>query len=148
MNYIKLRRFFQAALLLVIIALMWGCGNGGGSASNEVVSKNALSISPSSSGEYAIRGDNMEDAAGIELTISYDIATLSSPTVTQSGFISGAMMATNTITPGKIKIAIISTKAISGNGQIATVSFATVTGTGNVSITSVTMIDTKGAPIP
>ncbi|MBV5339672.1 MAG: hypothetical protein J0665_08930 [Deltaproteobacteria bacterium] len=52
--------------------------------------------------------------------------------VTQGELISGAMMAVNTITLGLIKIAIISTKAFSGNGQIATVSFASVTGTGDV----------------
>jgi len=144
----KIAKYLQAICLLVMLALMWGCGNGGGSASNEIVSKSIFSISPSSNSEYVVRGDNMDGVAGIDLTISYDNAALSSPTVTQGGFISGAMMATNTTTPGKIKIAIISSKAISGNGQIATVSFASATGIGNVSITAVNMIDTKGATIP
>lgn len=141
LKYIELKKYLQTFLFLVVLALMWGCGN-------EVISKNLISLSPSSSSEYVLRGDNMDGVAGIDMTINYDNSTLSSPTVTQGEFISGAMMATNTSTPGVIKIAIISTKAISGNGQIATVSFASVTGTGNILISNVNMIDNKGAPIP
>lgn len=141
LKYIELKKYLQTFLFLVVLALMWGCGN-------EVISKNLISLSPSSSSEYVLRGDNMDGVAGIDMTINYDNSTLSSPTVTQGEFISGAMMATNTSTPGVIKIAIISTKAISGNGQIATVSFASVTGTGNILISNVNMIDNKGATIP
>ena len=148
LNYLKLRKYFQASLVMVILALMWGCGSGGGSTAPVVVSKNAISISPSSSSEYVVRGDNMEGVGGIDLTISYDSTTMSSPTVTQGGLISGALMAPNTATPGTIRIAVISTKAISGSGQIATISFAAVTGPAKVSITSVSMIDTSGVTIP
>jgi hypothetical protein len=148
LKFRNLRKYFLTTLLLIIFALMLGCGNGGAPESNGVISKSGLSISPTSNSEYVVLGDKMDGVAGIELTISYDSASLSSPTVTQGGLISGAMMATNTNTPGKIKIAVISTKSFSGNGQVATVSFATVTGTGIVSISSVNMIDTKGTPIP
>lgn len=142
----ELRIYLQVIFLLFIFTLMWGCGNGG-SMSNDVVSKNAISISPISSSEYVLRGDNMDGVAGIDLTIDYDNATLSSPTVAQGELISGAMMATNTTIPGKIRIAIVSTRPLAGNGLIATVSFAAITGIGDISITSINMIDTKGASI-
>ncbi len=147
LKYIKLRKRAPVILLLAFLVLMWGCGDGGSSAPNAVISKNVVSLSPLSSGEYAVRGDNMEGAAGIQLSISYDNAALTSPTVTQGDLISGAMMASNISTPGMIKLAVISTKAFSGNGQIATISFAAITGSGNISITSVKMIDVKGAII-
>lgn len=148
LKYIELIKYLQAFLFLVILAFMSGCGNDGSSASNEGVSKSVISLSPSSNSEYVLLGDNLNGVAGIDLTISYDNATLSSPTVTQGEFISGAMMAINKNTPGLIRIAIISTRAFSGNGQIATVSFASVTGPGNISISSVNMIDTRGATVP
>lgn len=145
MKLIKLREYLHFALLLVILALMWGCGHGG----NEVVSKAAsMSVIPSGNGVYVIQGDNLDGVAGIELTISYDSATLSSPTVTQGGFISGALMVVNSSVPGTIRIAIINSKAFTGSGQIATVSFAAVTGEGSVSIAAVKMVDIEGTPIP
>lgn len=149
MKSIYIQKYFQVTLILAILVLMWGCGSGGGTAPNEVVGKGAsVSIIPSSNGEYVIQGDNMDGVAGIELSINYDSSNLSSPTVTQGGLISGALMVVNTSNPGTIKIAIASVKAFSGNGQIATFSFASVTGTGSVSIGSVKLIDINGAPIP
>ncbi len=150
LNYLKLRKYFQASLVMVILALMWGCGSGGGSTAPVVVSKNSISISPSSSSEYVVRGDNLEVVGVIDLTISYNSATTSSPTVTQGGLMSGALMVENNNTPGilRILIANIPPKVTSGSGQIATISFAPVTGPANVSITSISVLDTNGTPIP
>ena len=148
---IYVQKYFQVILILAILVLMCGCGSGsgGGTTPNEVVSKGAsVSIIPSSDGEYALQGNNMDGVAGIALTINYDSSTLSSPTVTQGGLISGALMQTNTTVVGAVRIAIVNTKAFSGSGQIATVSFASVTGTGSVSIGSVKLIDSNGATIP
>ena len=141
--------YFQVTLILTILVLMWGCGSGGGMTPNEVVSKAAsVSLIPSGNGEYVIQGDNMDGVAGIELTINYDSSALSSPTVTQGGLISGALMRSNTTFVGTIRIAIVNTTPFSGSGQIDTVSFTSATGTGSVSIATVKMIDSKGAPIP
>ena len=151
MKFITLRKCLQVALILAIPSLMWGCGHGGVTSPNEVVGKVAsVSVIPSGNGVYVIQGDNMGGVAGMELTISYDSPTLSSPTVTQGEFIAGALMVANTTAPGTIKIAIITAwpKAFTGSGPIATVSFAAVTGKGSVSIASVKMVDAKGAPVP
>jgi hypothetical protein len=158
LEFIKLKKYLQAALTLSILALMWGCGSGEGATPIEVTNNGAsvttsnnsasVTIIPSGGGEFVVQGDNMDGVAGISLTITYDRSTMSSPTVTQGGFISGALMISNTVEPGTIRIAIISTKEFSGNGQIATISFAAALESGNVSITSINMINSKGTPIP
>jgi hypothetical protein len=90
----------------------------------------------------------MNGVAGIQLDIVYDTSSLSSPTVTQGGLVSGAMLAANTSRPGSIKIAIVSTNAFSTSGQIASISFAGKTGTGGITSANVSMIDTRGTVVP
>lgn len=107
----------------------------------------SVTITPAAAGTFSIHGDAMDGVAGIDMTISYDSASLSSPTVSQGGLVAGALMAVNTNNPGAIKIAIISTKAFSGSGQIATVTFATQNGTGAITSASVNLINNKGRAI-
>src|ERR1039457_5231723 len=107
----------------------------------------SVTITPGAAGVYNIQGDAMDRVAGIDLTIIYDKFSLSTPTVIQGGLVAGALMAANTNNPGSIKIAIISTKAFTGSGQIATVTFATQNGTGGITSASVSMIDSVGSPI-
>ncbi len=90
----------------------------------------------------------MDGVAGIDLTITYDGSSLSSPTVTQGALVAGAMMVANTSNPGSIKTAIISTKTFSGSGEIATVTFANRNGTGGITSATVKMINSKGVSIP
>lgn len=149
MKFIKLQNYLQFSLILAILVLMWGCGSNGGTGTNGITSKSAsVSVIPSESGEYIIQGNNMDGVAGIDLTMNYDSTVMSSPTVTQGGFISGAKMATNTTLPGIIRIAIIMIPPLSGSGQIATVSFAAQLGAAGITITSVKLIDNKGALVP
>jgi len=142
--------YLRSAFIIVILTLMWGCGGGGGSTSNEVVSKVAsVSVVPSSNGAYVIQGNNLVGVAAVELVVSYDSTTLSSPTVTNGGLFPDALFAANTnFTPNSIKIAIVSAKDISGTGQIAKISFATATGPGTVSIVSASTLDFNGKQIP
>jgi hypothetical protein len=141
----KLRKCFHKAVPLAIISLMWGCGDGGGTASDITpVTGPAVSVVSSGNGEYAIKGQRMDGVAGIKLTISYDSSILSFPSVIQGGLVSGALMATNTSIPGTVIIAVISTTPFSGDGQIATVSFATQNSSAAISIDSVQMYDITG----
>lgn len=108
----------------------------------------SVTITPTAGGSYIVQGNSMDGVAGIELTITYDSSSLSSPTVTQGALVAGAMMVANTGNPGSIKTAIISTKTFSGSGEIATVTFATRNGTGGITSATVKMIDSKGVSIP
>src|SRR6185369_16366895 len=91
-----------------------------------------ISVSSSSNSEYVIQGSNLVGVAGIEFTVSYS-STLSSPTVTYGGLVSGALPADNSatadsITNRSINFAFVKIDGISGTGQIAKISFATATG--------------------
>src|SRR6185369_14295372 len=110
MKFIKMSQYLKSAFVLAVLALMWGCGGGGGSTSNEVVSKVAsVSVVPSSNSEYVIQGSNLVGVAAVELVVSYDSTTLSSPTVTNGGLFSDALFAANpNFTSSSIKIAIVS----------------------------------------
>jgi hypothetical protein len=107
----------------------------------------SVSIPPSDSGTYIVQGTEMDRVAGIQIDITYDATSLKTPTVTQGGLVSGAMLAANTTLPGIIKIAIISTRAFSGSGPIATISFASKTGSGGITSVKTSMIDIKGTPV-
>jgi hypothetical protein len=145
----KLSQHVKSAFVMVILTFIWGCGGGGGSTSNDAVNKVAsFSVTPSSNGEYVIQGNNLVGVAGIELTVSYDSLTLSSPNVTTGALASDALMAPNTNIPGSIRIAIATTKDISGNGQIVKISFASATGPGTVAIVSAKTINLNGDQLP
>jgi hypothetical protein len=118
-------------------------------ASNESINPEGAKIQvvSSGSGVCLINANDITGVAGIQLDITYDATSLSSPLVTQGWLVSGAMMVTNTSTPGKIKIAIISTNAFSGSGQVAAISFAAVTGSGGIISISSSMINSSGAQI-
>lgn len=98
-------------------------------------------------GRYSLDGLAMDGVAGIELSIAYDSNSLSGPAVNQGALVSGAMMAANTNTPGFIKVAIISTKPFSGNGQILSVNFSGKSGAEGIISLNTRMIDVKGATL-
>ncbi|MFZ2948992.1 MAG: cohesin domain-containing protein, partial [Desulfuromonadaceae bacterium] len=82
-----------------------------------------ISVIPSGPAAFSVEGAGMDGVAGIQFDITYDTASLGTPTVTQGGLITGAMFAANTTSrPGLIKVAIIRTTAFSGSGQIAKIS--------------------------
>ncbi|MBW4054899.1 MAG: hypothetical protein HIU83_05785 [Proteobacteria bacterium] len=115
--------------------------------STSVLAAATVTVTPSGDSSYSVLGAGMDGVAGIQLDIFYDAASLATPTVTQGGLVSGAMLAANTSQTGHIKIAIISTRVFSGSGQIATLSFASKTGSGGITSVTTSMIDSKGAVV-
>lgn len=107
----------------------------------------AIMVQQNAPSVFAIYGTDVDDVAGIEITLTYDPASLSSPTVTKGELISTSLLVTNTTNPGLIKIAAITSTSFSGSGVIATISFARQLGTGSVSLQSVNMISNKGSII-
>lgn len=108
----------------------------------------SITVSSSGSGIFALQGEGMSGVAGIELVLGYDSTVLGTPSVTQGGLISGALLTANTTIPGSIRIAIVKATPFAGNGQIATISFATNNGgTGFTSI-SAKLIDANGVNLP
>lgn len=83
----------------------------------------ALSISsPAADGVFILRGAGIEGVSGLDITVSYDLTTLSNPRVEVGSPVKGML---NAVNPGNpIKMLIVSaTKAITESGTIATMTF-------------------------
>jgi hypothetical protein len=156
-----MKNIFRTAALSLLIVSLCSCGGGGDTgtldcssstnvvttSSGKVVASATATVIPSGASSYSILGTNMDNVAGIQLDITYDKGSLANPTITQGALVAGALLAANTSRPGLIKIAIISTHAFSGSGEIAVISFASKTGNGGITSISTSMIDSKGVPI-
>ena len=86
-------------------------------------------ISPANTaGSFIISAPaGLQDVSAIDLSITYDKNVLSGPTVSAGAVTAGAMMESNTRTPGFLRIAFISVNPITAPaGNIATIMFANV----------------------
>lgn len=151
-----LRKCLFLALFLTTLVLLSGCGGGGGGSSPSpptVVSTVTLSnggtlkVLSSGNGTYVIQGDTLSGVSAMDFTLQYDNATKSSPTVTQGGLVSGALMAVNTNVPGSIRIAIVSAQQISGSGTVVTVSFATDSSPNTITFIANSIINLQGTSL-
>lgn len=107
-----------------------------------------VSVTPSGDAAYTVQGAGLDGVAGIQLDITYDAGSLSSPSITQGGVVAGALLAVNSTTPGLLKIAVVSSRPFSGAGQIASITFASKTGSGGIVSITTSMIDSNGAAVP
>ncbi len=109
----------------------------------------AIAVSPSSDGNFVLQGVGIENAAALEIILQYDSTSLSNPRVVQGGLIAGALMAVNPNVPGILRIAIIRTTPITGNGAIALLSFDRKgSSVGNILSMNVRLADIAGGPLP
>ena len=107
-----------------------------------------LSISsPAADGVFVLRGVGLEAVSGLQISVSYDSATLSNPRIALGSLVSGMYNATNPGNP--IQVAIVSTtKAISDTGTIATITFErTGASPGRITALTGTLIDLQGAKV-
>ena len=108
-----------------------------------------LTVSSTGNGTFAVQGAGLVDVAGINATIIYDTATLANPRVSQGGLITGAMMVPDTNSPGTIRIVIVTTQKISGNGSIASIRFDKKGGSsGTILSLNAKMISVNGVSLP
>lgn len=88
--------------------------------------------STAGNGVFTIYGTNMDGVAGMDVTIKYDLSTLSRPRVAFGSLVSGSMLSTyNTNVSGEpntIKLATGSINPYKGSGVIATISFDRISG--------------------
>lgn len=139
MKFGKVRNSLYAVILVILVS-MCGCGN-----DDRRIHGPSVSVIKSGAGKYIIQGERMDGVAAIELNLLYDKSRMIAPTVTKGEYISGALLAANTLIPGAIKIAIVDVKPLAGDGELATVSFYTEAETAaGVSIESVKMHDAFG----
>ncbi len=107
-----------------------------------------VTISSSGNGVYLLQGSGIEDAAALEINISYDAATLSNPRVVEGPLVAGAMTAVNPNIPGTVRIVMIRLTPFRGSGVIASVTFdLTGASPGRIIAMSVRLADAKGSPL-
>lgn len=108
-----------------------------------------LTISSSGNGGFLLQGVGMEDIAALDITITYDTATLANPRAATGGLISGALMAVNPKAPGTLRMGIITTSPIQGAGVIATLAFDRVGNSpGRIIALKASIADSNGNPLP
>jgi hypothetical protein len=85
-----------------------------------------ITITTTGPGAYSISAADLPDAAGVDLSITYNKAFLKDPVVTAGALTSSAMMASNIATPGFIRIAFVTGSSIKGSGVLASISFTKI----------------------
>jgi len=109
----------------------------------------SVTLSPSGENGFILQGNGIEDAAAMEINISYDSATINNPRVTEGPLIAGAMTAVNPNLPGTVRMVIIRLTPVRGSGVIATLTFnRTGPSPGGINSLSVRLSNISGTPLP
>ncbi len=106
-----------------------------------------LVLAPQGDGGFALQGVGVAQVAAFEMTVTYDAARLGNPRVVRGPLVAGAMMAVNPNIPGVVRIAIITTKPVSGNGVIATLAFDRIGSGPGITGLKATTTDINGRPL-
>ncbi len=106
-------------------------------------------MTPASDSAYVIQGNDLSGLSGLDITVNYDPSSVSSPKITQGGLVGGALSAVNVSKPGTMRLAIVRTSEIKGNGTVATVSFTRLKSTGaDIRSLSASGLSEQGRTVP
>lgn len=108
----KLRVTFFILLLLGLVAV------------SDYGEAASITIVPVGGTSYSINATDLQDSAGIDLSILYDKDALeNNPKVAYGSMTAGAVSLHNATVPGSVKIAFVTTGVIKGSGQLASITF-------------------------
>jgi hypothetical protein len=139
----KIRAIISAGILFVIMLVMALCRP------LPAFALSTLTISSTGDGIFLLQGIGIEDAAALEIIVSYDTATLANPRVVEGPLITGAMTAINPNVPGMVRLVIIRLMPVRGSGVIATLTFDRKgSSPGKVLSLSARLANINGAPLP
>lgn len=111
----KLRFNLTLLLLSVLVAVS-------GYAEAAIINISAKA-SPTGAAAYSITATDLPESAGIELSITYDDATLEAPQVKSGDLAAGAIMDANVSASRAVRIVFITAGVIKGSGELASVTF-------------------------
>ena len=139
----KIRAFISKGVLIAVMSVLALC------LPLSAFAVSTVTASSAGDGIFLVQGTGIEDAAALEIIVSYDTAALANPRVVAGPLIAGAMTAINPNVPGTVRMVIIRLAPVSGAGIIATMTFDRK-GASPGSITSLAarLADIKGSPIP
>lgn len=116
-----MKQFNLLAAVVALISLLLGSSPARGEAT--------FSLEPLESGSYAITAAGLANLAALDFTISYDPKTLRNPRLTKGPFVPGdASFIVNTAISGELRLLVIRSREIAGDGVIATIAFDLVEG--------------------
>lgn len=108
-----------------------------------------LTVRSAGDSAFVIQGMQLENVATMDITVTYNSASLANPQVRQGELIAGAMMAVNANTPGTVRLALIRTEPIEGSGTVATLYFSkNGNAAGSVNTLSARLTSTGGEELP
>jgi hypothetical protein len=107
-----------------------------------------IATSSAGDGVFLLQGIGIEDAAALEIIVSYDTTVLANPRVAAGPLIAGAMTAINPNVPGIVRMVIVRLSPVKGSGVIATLSFVrTGSSPGRITALSARLANIKGMPL-
>ncbi len=139
----KVRAILSTGILVVVLAILALC------LPSPAFAISTITTSSSGDGVFLLQGIGIEDAAALEITISYDTATLANPRVTAGPLIAGAMNAINPNVPGMVRMVIVRLTPVQGSGVIATLAFDRKDSSpGSITSLSARLANVSGGSLP
>ncbi|AJE03988.1 hypothetical protein GPICK_12045 [Geobacter pickeringii] len=135
------------------------CGGGGGNGTpaapaqapptSQAPSGPAVELAALSGSAYVLAGHALKNVGGMQVDIAYDPAKLANPRVTQGAMVTGGAFVVNTNLAGEVRIALVTSPPLAGDGTLATLSFDQAAGTtGGIMSVAVSVYDQNGAVLP
>lgn len=129
-----------------ILALVAGLGLLG---SFSAASAATITAVASGNGVFAVVASGFTGVAGLDVTVTYDSATLGNPRVEKGAMLGNALFVANPNQTGIIRIGAVSTSGVSGSGTVAVITFDRKgDSAGLLTGITATTINTSGAPLP
>jgi len=138
----KIKILISMGLLVAVMLIMAMC------LPAPAIAASTVAISSAGDGVFLVQGIGIEDAAALEINVSYDTATLANPRVVTGPLVAGSMNAVNPNLPGMVRMVIIRLAPVKGSGVIATLTFdRRGTSPGIITSLSAKLANINGVPL-
>lgn len=115
--------FFVGLVLLVAIS----------AAAPMAVSVDSATVGTGSTAVIPLKVSGASNLAAMDLVITYDPAVLQFSSADLGAISTNGMVETNSVSPGTVKIGLVDTKGISGDGTLINMNYKVVGGSGSTS---------------
>ena len=139
----KIRALISRSILVAVLSILALC------LPMPVFAVSTITATSGGDGVFLLQGIGVENAAALEIVVSYDTAALANPRVVAGPLIAGAMPVFNPNVPGTIRILTVTLTPVRGSGVIATMTFDRKgSSPGSITALAARLADINGSPIP
>jgi hypothetical protein len=103
------------SVVILVFVLTFGLGQTGFAAT--------VAVTSSGNGVFVIQGLGLENVGGMDITLTYDTASLANPRFASGDLISGALNQVNDRVPGMVRLGVVRISPMQGTGVIGTLTF-------------------------